>query len=163
MLESAQSLHYRQSITEAVPSCDKWRTFNKLLGNSSSSPLPAHSSKQELSDQFNSFFTDKIKTIRVGLAENPVEYPDHLRSARAPFTGTPMEESNLYLKMKWVKSSAPRRVLHADSTLCQHGCLRSACLLCSPSPRSSTTSLKSSEFCSSLKRSYIAQEGLPRS
>ena len=92
MVESAQSLHYRQSITEAVPSCDKWRTFNKLLGNSSSSPLPAHSSKQELSDQFNCFFTDKIKTIRVDLAENPVEYPDHLRSARAPFTGTPMEE-----------------------------------------------------------------------
>ena len=92
MLESAQSLHYRQSITEAASSRDKWRTFNKLLGNSSSSPLPAHSSKQELSDQFNSFFTDKIKTIRVGLAENPVEYPDHLHSTRAPFTGTPMEE-----------------------------------------------------------------------
>ena len=28
----------------------------------------------------------------MGLAENPVEYPDHLHSTRAPFTGTPMEE-----------------------------------------------------------------------
>ena len=66
----------------------------------------------------------------------------------------PWRSSNLCLKMKWVKSSAPRRVLHANSTLCQHGCLRSACLLCSPSPRSSTTSLKSSEFKANIKNIF---------
>ena len=57
--EIAQTHYYRKSITEAASSRDQWRSFHKLLGNPSSSPLPTHDSKQELSDRFNKFFVEK--------------------------------------------------------------------------------------------------------
>ena len=130
--------------------------FNKLLGRSGSSSLPAHTSEQELADRFNTFFIDKIKTIRVGLAENPVEYPDRLRSVRAPFTGSPMED------FQPVSSDDVAKVIGASPS--------SSCPL-DPLPtwmlkKCLTTllpiitlivnlSLSSCEFCNTLKRAYV--------
>ena len=38
------------------------------------------------------FSLKKIRTIRVGLAENPVELPDYLCNVRPDFTGTPLTD-----------------------------------------------------------------------
>lgn len=43
------------------------RVVKHLLGSSSSPVLPQHTSAQELADQFNAFFTDKIVKIRSGM------------------------------------------------------------------------------------------------
>ena len=89
---AAQTNYYRNSISEATNSKDKWKIFNNLLGISSVSPLPAHDSKDTLCNEFNNFFINKIKTLRDGLTSNPVEYPDYLKNARPAFTGTPFSQ-----------------------------------------------------------------------
>ena len=156
LLDNAQALHYRQSITEAASSRDQWRTFNKLLGRSAPTPLPAHTSDQELSDRFNVFFMEKIKTIRVDLAENPVEYPDHLRSARTPFTGTPMEEFQPVSTEDVAKviGASPSSTCPLDPlpTWMLKKCLATLLLAITIIVN---LSLSSGEFCSTLKRAIV--------
>ena len=92
----------------------------------------------------------------MGLAENPVEYPDHLRSARAPFTGTLMEE------FKSVSEDEVGKVIGASpSSSCSLDPLPTWMLKkCLSTLLPIITlivnlSLKSGEFCSSLKRAYV--------
>ena len=156
LLESAQTQHYRQFIGEAASSRDQWRSFNKLLGNSSSSPLPSHESKQELSDRFNAFFVDKIKTIRMDLAENVVEYPDHLKNTRPSFTGSPMEDFQTVTEdeVEKVIKAAPNSSCSLDPlpTWMLKKCLATLLPIITLLVN---LSLKSGEFCSTLKKAFV--------
>ena len=48
---------------------------NTLMGTSSNNPLPNHTNKKDLAEEFAGFFMDKIQKIRENLAENPIYKP----------------------------------------------------------------------------------------
>ena len=93
LIEEAKTKYYRSNIVDAPSSRDRWKFCNKILRKSESTPLPEEpSSEIALANTFNTFFLDKIKTIRDGLASAPLPYPPHLASARPTFSGVPLSE-----------------------------------------------------------------------
>ena len=51
---------------------DQWAIYdicNDLLGRKKDLPLPPSTSKEQLANEFNEFFVDKIKTIHVNIEE----------------------------------------------------------------------------------------------
>ena len=93
LVDEAKTKYYRSKIVDAPSSKDRWKFCKKLLGKNEPASLPEEpSSEPALANTFNTFFLDKIHTIRNGLASAPLPYPPHLDSARPTFSGVPLSE-----------------------------------------------------------------------
>ena len=64
MIEESKTHHFSTKINDAPDSKTVWSICNSLLCRTKCSKLPQHSDESELANKFNSFFTDKIATIR---------------------------------------------------------------------------------------------------
>jgi len=65
LLRQVQTEYYSQKVEDSAGNKQSlFRVTKQLMGEESSTPLPDHSSPQELAERFSTFFLDKISAIR---------------------------------------------------------------------------------------------------
>ena len=73
MIKEKKRKYILQKIASSISSEELFKTFNDLIGKMKNNSLPVDVPKNELSNTFNIFFTDKIKKRRNKLDQIPTK------------------------------------------------------------------------------------------
>ena len=84
--------HFSEKIKDCANQKDLYKVIDTLLCRNSTSPLPDHDCATTLANDFATFFTDKITTIRTGFVSEDIPPDCSVTSEDRPFLGTPLEE-----------------------------------------------------------------------
>ncbi len=108
LLDKARCQYYNNIIKEN--SGDQkvlYKTVNKLLHRKAETPLPSHTSLEELAERFADFFSDKIMKIREKLLPQRGTFCETHMSGSIPLLTEFQEASEEEVK-KLIKESAPK-------------------------------------------------------
>lgn len=92
-----------------------FRVTRSLMGDKGEVTLPAHDSKQELAENFNRFFTDKVSAIRMSILESRTGSPDSVDEV--PFNGEPLADFTPVTleEVQRIVSKAPTKSCELDT------------------------------------------------
>lgn len=149
-------IYYHRSKIFVSDSKEKWAFCNKLFGNSQVSVLPSGKTDTKNANDFNSFFFQKIETIRDNLKSNPLPCPLHIANARSIFQGEPMSEFRPVPEdeVRKVVSDSPGSSAFSDPipTRVLKRCLSSFITVLTLIVN---LSLPTGEFCSNFKTAFV--------
>ena len=91
LIDQAKQEYYKDRISSAGHDQKKlFNTVDTLLNGSNNTPLPLHSSADDLSERFVDFFVDKIDSIRTDLLNKQKSVTSSSSFVIPPFDGEPL-------------------------------------------------------------------------